>query len=316
MFMDSLSPIILFVYNRLDHTRKTVEALKKNEFASDSVLYVFADGPKTSATPEQINKVNEVQEYIKNIEGFKEVHTEISVKNKGLANSVIAGVTKVVNQYGKVIVVEDDIVTHPFFLRFMNDCLNTYKDRHDIFMIGGYSRGLRMPWFYKKDIYAVHRSCSWGWATWKDRWALADWNVSDYSLMCQDISLQKKFNRGGNDMFPMLKAQMQGKIDSWAIRWDYCMYKHDALCVIPVKSMCYNIGFDGSGVHCGTIDPKEVHIEMYSAKLYDVKLPLDIRTSYLVQKRFKALFSKKESLTVKYIYKKFRQYAYNLYKKV
>lgn len=280
-----LAPIILFVYNRLWHTRQTVEALQKNELVTESELYVFCDGPKESATDEQREKVHEVQEYVQSITGFKKLHIKVQESNMGLANSVINGVTEVVEKYGKVIVVEDDIVTHPFFLRFMNDCLNVYEDRLDIFMIGGYNPNIKFPSKYKDDLYVVHRSCSWGWATWRNRWILADWNVSDYYLMCENQSLQNRFNRGGGDMFPMLKAQMDGKIDSWAIRWDYSMYKHDALCVRPVKSLCSNCGLDGSGVHCGFL-PDNYTAPLYASNDYKFHFNKNVTINSKIAKEF------------------------------
>lgn len=283
-----LAPIILFVYNRKSHTAKTVEALKKNFFAKESVLYVFCDGPKSDATDTQLARVSEVQEFVQHISGFKEVHIERSDINKGLANSVIDGVTKVIKQYGKAIIVEDDIITTPHFLRFMNECLDVYADRHDIFMIGGFNYPFEMPKGYSEDIYVVHRSCTWGWATWKDRWDLADWNVNDYDLMCNNKNLRRRFNRGGRDMFPMLEAQMEGKIDSWGIRWDYSMYKNDGLCVHPVNSLCTNIGFDGSGVHCG-ISQESLNAELYKSNNYSLKLNWGIEIDKKLEKRF-ALF--------------------------
>jgi len=283
-----LVPIILFVYNRLEHTKKTVDALKKNEFASESVLYVFSDGAKEDATEEQKNKIREIRNYIHTITGFKELIIEEAPKNKGLANSVIYGVTKVINKHGKAIVVEDDIVTHPFFLRFMNECLDKYEDRKDIFMIGGYNMAFKFPWWYWKDIYVVHRSCSWGWATWKSRWDLADWSVSDYSIMCQDINLQNKFNRGGNDMFPMLKSQMNGKIDSWAIRWDYSLYKHDAVCIRPVRTLVTNNGMDGTGIHCKQTDDKTA--KPYNKLTYEIKLYKRLKVYTSIEQAFKNTF--------------------------
>ena len=283
-----LAPIILFVYNRPEHTKKTVDALKKNEFASESVLYVFSDGAKEEATEEQKNKIREIRNYIHTITGFKELIIEEAPKNKGLANSVIYGVTKVINTHGKAIVVEDDIVTHPFFLRFMNECLDKYEDRRDIFMIGGYNMAFEFPWWYWKDIYVVHRSCSWGWATWKSCWDLADWSVSDYSIMCQDINLQNKFNRGGNDMFPMLTAQMNGKIDSWAIRWDYSLYKHDAVCIRPVRTLVTNNGLDGTGIHCKQTDDKTA--KPYNKLTYEIKLYKRLKVYTSIEQAFKNTF--------------------------
>lgn len=280
-----LAPIILFVYNRPDHTRQTVEALQKNEFAKESVLYVFSDGPKENATQEQLEKIQEVRKYIHSINGFKSIHIEESENNKGLANSIIFGVTKIVNEYGRVIVLEDDIVTHPFFLNYMNDCLNAYQLKTEIFMIGGFGRNLRFPKGYKRDVYMVHRSNSWGWATWKDRWAKADWDVSDFSKMSNDSVEIAKFNRGGTDMFPMLKMQMDGEINSWAIRWDYCLYKNDAYCVNPVVTFCENVGFDGSGVHCGEL-ARPIVAPMYSKSHYDFEIVPDIKPNMRIEKEF------------------------------
>lgn len=285
-----LSPIILFVYNRLSHTQKVVEALQRNELADESVLYVFCDGPKENATEEQKDKVAEVQAFSQTITGFKEIHIEISKTNKGLANSVISGVTKIINQYGKAIVVEDDIVTHPFFLRYMNDCLETYIDRQDIYMIGGYNCNINIPDSYNEDIYVVHRACTWGWATWKSRWLQADWTVRDYRMMCDNVTLQDRFNRGGEDMFPLLRAQMEGMIDSWAIRWDYTMYKHDGLCVRPIRTLCHNCGFDGSGVHCGCM-PCNFTAPLYDSNCYNITLYKEVSLNNRIAKEFSFFYA-------------------------
>lgn len=289
-----LAPIILFVYNRPEHTKKTVDALKKNEFASESVLYVFSDGAKEDATEEQKNKIREIRNYIHTITGFKELIIEEAPKNKGLANSVIYGVTKVINKHGKAIVVEDDIVTHPFFLRFMNECLDNYKDRDDIFMIGGYNQRFNFPWWYRKDIYLAHRVCSWGWATWKSRWDKADWAVEEYSFMCKNPKKQTLFNRGGEDLFPMLTAQMDGKIDSWAIRWEYSLYKFNAVCIRPRFSFVVNCGFDGSGVHCGKVRDN-YSADMYNRKKYCISLPINIRTHKAIEIVFRNTISPVEN---------------------
>lgn len=306
----TLAPIILFVYNRPKHTQKTVEALLRNELASDSILYVFADGLKPDASSEQQEKLRAVRSYIHSISGFKKIIINEAQSNRGLANSVIAGVTKVINEYGKVIVVEDDIVTHRYFLRFMNDCLDTYSFRNDVFMIGGFSVNINFPWWYRKDIYATYRSCSWGWATWKDKWAQADWNISDYSSFVNNSFRINRFNRGGDDMYPMLKAQMEGKIDSWAIRWDYCMTLHNAVCVRPVKTLCTNYGMDGSGVHCGKVN-KIMNNEIYSEGEYLLKLDETIKPSKIISRRFKNFYSDAPSYFVRN-YVLFRHYIHIL----
>lgn len=248
-----LSPIILFVYNRPWHTEQTVEALKKNELASESDLFIFSDGPKI----ENDENVRKVREYIKTVDGFKSVKIIEREKNLGLANSVIAGVTEIVNKFGKVIVLEDDLVTSKYFLKFMNEALEFFKDREDIFSISGYSYPpsiMKIPGFYKHDVYLSYRFGSWGWASWIDRWNKVDWEIKDYEQFKKDNKMNADFNRGGSDMSDMLISQMEGKIDSWAIRFDYAHFKNNCYNIRPVKSLVKNIGFDGSGVHCGTAD--------------------------------------------------------------
>lgn len=295
---NNLAPVILFVYNRLDHTRQTVEALQKNELAAESTLYVFADGAKEDATDEQREKVQDVRNYIHSITGFKEIIIVEAPMNKGLANSVIAGVTKVINDYGKVIVVEDDIVTHKYFLRFMNEMLDTFENDNRIFSIGGFNYGFNIPKTYCHDIYMVHRAESWGWATWKDRWNKADWNVSDFYEFSSNSDLINQFNRGGNDMFPMLQSQMDGRIDSWAIRWDYCLYKHNAYCIRPKMSFVNNIGFDNSGAHCGPVSDGFT-AQYYSKSNYSVNIPKHLLPSKIIARRFK-LFQ--EGIVVNWIW--------------
>ncbi len=249
----SLAPIILFVYNRPWHTKQTVEALQKNELASDSELFIYSDGPKDTEGSQAA--VVEVRNYLKSVDGFRKITITESPKNLGLAASVIRGVSEVVNEYGRVIVLEDDLITAPSFLKFMNEALAFYKDIPRIFSITGYNlppNVMKIPKYYSHDIYFNPRAHSWGWATWKDRWEKADWKVSVYDDFINNQESIAEFNLGGNDLTQMLSLQMAGKIDSWAIRWCFAQFLQDAYAVYPVQSLVKNIGFDGSGVHCNT----------------------------------------------------------------
>ena len=248
--MREKAPIILFVYNRPWHTQQTVEALQKNDLALESDLFIFADGAKTGND----EKVNEVRKYIKTITGFKSVTIFEKEKNCGLANSVIAGVTEIIKKFGNVVVMEDDLVTSKYFLKFMNEALDFFENDEQIFSVSGYTypaKTMEIPRNYKHDIYLSYRHGSWGWGTWKDRWNGVDWKVNDFKEFCKNPRLQKAFNRGGADMSGMLKNQMKGKIDSWAIRVDYSLFKQNKFNIRPVKSLVTNIGFDNSGTHTG-----------------------------------------------------------------
>jgi hypothetical protein len=242
------APIALFVYNRPAHTRRTVEALRANHLARQSDLFIFADAAKTEAGAAA---VADVRRFIHALDGFKSVTLIERQTNAGLSASVISGVTRLCEQHGRVIAVEDDLLTAPDFLTFMNLALDQYADDAGIYSVSGYNFGVNSAGDYPYDAFCSYRSSSWGWGTWKDRWEKADWSVSDYESFFRDKIQRRLFDRGGDDLSWMLDLQMAGRIDSWSIRWDYVHFKHGALALSPVTPRVYNIGLDGSGVHCG-----------------------------------------------------------------
>lgn len=239
-------PVVLFVYNRPLHTRKTIEALQRNDLADKTSLYVFADGPRYDADRESVDTTREI---IRGISGFNNVEIVERDQNLGLANSVISGVTEVIQQHGEVIVVEDDLISSTGFLHFMNQALSHYRHEPQVFSVSGFSFPVEKPIGYQYDAYCSYRSMSWSWGTWLDRWQQADWEVRDFSSFAGNRHSTQAFNRGGEDLSDLLRLQMQGRIDSWSIIWDYTHYKHDAFCLCPTVSKIVNIGFDGSGVH-------------------------------------------------------------------
>lgn len=257
--MKKLSPICLFTYARLDETKKTVQALQANYLAKQSDLFVFSDGPRNdSAKP----KVEAVRDYLKTIKGFKTVSVLESSYNRGLADSIINGVSKIIEKYEKVIVVEDDLITSFNFLDFMNQALTFYEKNPKIFSISGYSFDLPSLKDFSKDFYLGYRASSWGWGTWRDQWKKVDWGVRDYSSFKWNPLQQVSFMRGGSDMPRMLKNQMRGKIDSWAIRWCYQQFKNEQFSIFPSRSKIQNIGFGADATHTfcnkrflSTLDP-------------------------------------------------------------
>ncbi len=305
-----LAPIILFVYNRPEHTRKTVEALLKNEFASESELYIFADGPKNDAGDELIGRIRDVRTYIRGIIGFKELNIIEQNHNVGLDTSIINGVTQVLQKHGRCIIVEDDIVTHPWFLRYMNECLEKYKQDERIYMIGGHNVRMKIPWWYRKDVFLVHRGCSWGWATWKDRWETIDWTMQGYDNFLKDEKQQKLFCRGGDDMLPMLIEQMQNEVPAWDIRFCYTLMKKDSYVLLPVKSLVLNYGFDGSGEHCGILDPKTITADLPGGKEYDMTFPVKIEPEYFMQRNFKKFCSRQEDSVLHKYFNLIHHYAH------
>lgn len=251
------APIVLFTFNRLEHTKKTIEALKKNTLAKQSDLIIFSDGPRNKDEEQVI--VN-VRDYLHTIDGFKSTTIIESDINKGLAKSVIEGVSSIINEFGKVVVLEDDLVTSKYFLEYMNNALVTYQKRDDIWSISGYTPNIQIPDSYEESVYLIRRGASWGWATWKDRWNLNDWEIKDYDEFKKNKKMIREFNLAGNDMAPMLNDQMEGRINSWAIRWGYNQFRLNKWTVYPIKSYVKNIGNDLSGTHTSITNKYNVNL--------------------------------------------------------
>lgn len=280
------APIIVFAYNRPDHLNKTLTALTKNKEAKESDLFIFVDGPK-SHTEKEKNKA--VYAVAKQYESgfFKKVIIRKSNENKGLAKSVITGVDEIINQYGKVIVTEDDAVCSSVYLAFMNDALDYYEDKAQIWSIGGYTVPIKIPENYFSDVIATQRSSSYAWATWKDRWEKIDWNVEDYVSFRWNFFARRNFNKWGQDRSSMLDDQMNGRVNSWAIRFDYAMYKNGMFNILPKQSLIKNIGHDGSGTHStvdtSANDPFAVEISEYCReyRFENVVTVDDIKNEYI-----------------------------------
>lgn len=241
-----LAPIALFVYNRLDHAQQTVNALQKNVLANESELFIYSDSAKNENAQEKVNKV---REYIKTIDGFKQVTVIERKENWGLANSIIDGVTNIINKYGKIIVLEDDLVTSPFFLKFMNEALNMYEHEKKVWEVGGYV----YPIEYKSNeqSYFLPITTSWGWATWKDRWQFFERNPEKLiqNFTKEDI---KKFNcDNSTDLWSQVLSNEKGDLYTWAIFWYANVFQNNGLVLHPYKSIVTNIGLDGSGENCG-----------------------------------------------------------------
>ncbi|WP_229219099.1 glycosyltransferase [Dyadobacter sediminis] len=242
----NLAPVVLFCYNRPWHLRQTIESLQLNLLASQSELIIYSDGPKL---PPDEPFIADIRNYIADLKGFKSVKVIAAEKNNGLAKSVIKGVSDVLEKYEKIIVLEDDMLTTPDFLTFMNEALHIYQERKDIFSVTAYSPPIEVPAAYRHDLYLAPRASSWGWGTWKSRWQHADWDVNDFDSLKKDPGKKQAFTQGGEDLWPMLAKQQLGTIDSWAIRWTYSQFKNSAYGVYPVKSKIKNIGTDGSGTN-------------------------------------------------------------------
>jgi Glycosyl transferase family 2 len=245
----NVAPIAMFVYNRLHHTRQSIEALAGNELASDSELFVFSDGPRTDADGE---KVESLRSYLKTIKGFKSVTVVEREKNLGCAQSIITGVTEIVNRYGWIIVVEDDIVTAPFFLRYMNEALEFYRDEEKVVCIHGYLYPVRKK---LPETFFLRGADIWGWGTWKRGWNLYEPDGKKLLTELRERNLTREFNFDDSfDFTQMLERQGEGSIDTWDIQWYASAFLLGKLTLYPGRSLVRNIGTDNSGTHSGSTD--------------------------------------------------------------
>ena len=240
------APILLFVYNRPEHTRRVIESLKANAEAADSELFIYAAQARSET---DIQQVSEVRRLIRSTDGFKQVTVIEREKNWGLARNVIDGVTTQVNAHGRVIVLEDDLVVAPHFLRFMNDALEMYKNEEKVGHIQAcdFTKDPSLP-----DTFLIRWTGSWGWATWERAWKHFNPDGKELLSRLEERHLTRYFDFNGNYPFTrMLRRQIAGKNNSWAIRWNASLFLDGILSLNVGKSLVQNTGFDGSGTNCG-----------------------------------------------------------------
>jgi hypothetical protein len=239
------APIALFVYNRPGHTRQTVEALLANTVANQTPLHVFSDAPRNETAS---LAVAEVRSYIRSIAGFKSVAILERETNFGLACSIIDGVTRLCEERGRVIVMEDDLITAPHFLSYMNDALARYEKEDQVMQISGHI--FPVPEFtQKEEALFLPFVTSWGWGTWARAWRYFDPLAQGREKISGDSALRNRFNLDGHfDYSTMLEQQMSGKVDSWAIRWYLSVFLRNGVTLFPPQSLVKNIGLD-SGTH-------------------------------------------------------------------
>lgn len=251
----ALAPIALFTYNRPTHTSQTLKSLMKNGLAKESELFIFSDGPKENASPEERKSIEVVREIIRKEKWCKTVHYIEAKSNKGLAESIISGVSTIVNKYGKVIVLEDDMLCSNFFLQFMNEALTMYEQEEKVMGISGYvvPASAELP-----QTFFIKGADCWGWGTWQRSWSLFERDGEKLLSELKKKKLTAEFDFDNSYPYTqMLVDQIEKKNDSWAIRWYASAFLMEKYFLFPGKSFIRNIGNDGSGFHqlnSGTFD--------------------------------------------------------------
>ena len=283
-FIDTLAPIVLFTYNRLDHTQKTVEALKKNIYAKDSNLIIYSDAAKTS---ESIEMVAQVRKYLYTIKGFKAVEIIERHENWGLARNIIDGVTKIVNEYGKIIVLEDDIITSKYFLKYMNDALEIYKHEKQVIQISGYMYPMEKTEL--PEVFFMDRPDCWGWATWKHQWSLFE---RDPKKLMKQFTKKDiyEFNCSGTfDFWKQVVDNYEGRLYTWAVFFQAVSFKNKKLTLYPKISLTHNIGTDASGENCELTNRFDAIISEEAVVKYPLDIYCDIVAENFLQQYYKKI---------------------------
>lgn len=243
--MRDLAPIIIFTYNRPQHTRRMLQALENAELAQKSEIFIFLDGAKNAQAVEQVNKVRAI---IAEPWNFKKVTICQRDRNVGLAQNIISGVTEIINQYGKVIVLEDDLEIAKVGLRYFNDALDAYEEENRVMEISGYmypvSNSDKLP-----EAFFFRVANSWGWATWRRAWEHFNPNIDELTANFSKLDIKRFSVDHSENFWKQVKQFKAGKINSWAIRWYLSIFNRDGLVLYPRDSMIQNIGTDGSGTH-------------------------------------------------------------------
>lgn len=277
------APIALFVYNRPDHTRQTVEALRKNGLASASDLIIFSDGPRDQTAE---RAVAEVRSYIRSISGFKSVRIVERSENFGLSRSIISGVSEIMASHGRAIVLEDDLVTSPYFLEYMNDALDEYESDARVGSVHGYIYPVKKP---LPETFFLRGADCWGWATWKRAWDTFEADGAKLLHALETRGLMRGFDlEGAFGYSSMLKRQVAGLTDSWAIRWHASAYLSSMLTLYPGTSLVDNIGQDSSGTHKGAASYKYESLEARKIRVGGIPVEENVVARAVVIDYFKS----------------------------
>lgn len=279
-----LAPIALSAYSRVKHIQQTVDALAANDLADQSDLYVFSDAPR----PGDEAIVAEMRNFLDSITGFKNV-TIIKRETNNRAFNNRDGIRQLLSKYGKMIFLEEDIVTAPGFLKFINQGLNVYEKREDVFAVCGYTPPIRMPKDYADDIFLCPRFSAWGYGFWKNSFDQIIFDREQYRRLLKDKSRLNQFRKNGEDLVSLLAKEADERIDAMDVKIFFTQFIYQSYVVCPVRSLTLNTGFDGTGIHCGTT--KRYDVDLWK-QIREFKTPLDIQPDNRINRKLYLFRSK------------------------
>jgi glycosyltransferase involved in cell wall biosynthesis len=290
----ALAPVVIFAYNRPKHLQQTLEALSLNVLASETELRIYIDGSKENASDEQTKKIEEVRHIANNISWSKSLSVFESPINKGLSASVIHGVTETLDLFGKVIVLEDDMISDKWFLTFLNEALTQYEAKTDVACVSGYIYPVtsKLP-----ETFFLQGADCWGWGTWKRAWQELNTNGAELLQELEKEQLTRHFDFDGSYAYTqMLRDQIQKKNNSWAILWYASAYLKNRFTLYPSHSLIHNTGIDGSGTHNERSDKFDVQLKHQKIMVANGNVQEDKEARKIVTEYFRSLHQKHRGL--------------------
>lgn len=311
---NNYAPIIIFAYNRTDCLKNLLQSLEHNDKTEDMELFIFIDIPLLNDKKNikrNVEVIDFVDDYKDRSKKFKTIQVVVAKEHKGLAKSIITGVSKVINRYGKAIVLEDDLIVSSDFLDYMQRGLNFYEDNRKVWAVAAHTLAMKELKYYKKDVFLAPRPESWGWGTWKDRWNRTDWEVKTYKRFKKDYIGQFLFNLGGNDLCKMLKMQMKDEaFDSWVIRWGYQQFLERKYTVYPRESRVIHCGNDDRSTHGPAISTQPLRKD-YKKCIFE-----NIKVNYLLLLGFRRVNSESFNRMMRRIFRTLIAKGKNLLKRI
>ena len=301
------APIVLFAFNRPDHTRQTLTALEQNHLADSSLLFIFIDGPKADFAKEQLERINAVKAVAQEKQWCSEVKIIESIANKGLAASVTEGVTEVVNQFGRVIVLEDDLLPDRWFLKFMNDALAVYENESKVVSIAGYMHPVTKP---LPSSFLLKATDCWGWATWKRGWDIFENDGNKLLMKLVSDNLTSDFDFYSSYPYvQMLKDQIAKRNNSWAILWYASTFLEKKYTLYPGHSLIRNIGFDGSGTHSGIRTAYDVNLLHKELKVEKLEIEENKEAKKIIAEYFRKIHQTPRDVFLKRVFNRLREFS-------
>lgn len=292
--MSQVLPVAIFAYNRPRHVSQLFESLSKCARLDECTIYVYCDGPKV---PEHIANVNAsrqvVHEFASRLDNVRAVERE---QNMGLAHSIVAGITELCAQYGRVIVLEDDFILHPTFLDFMLQSLDRYADDDRVAQIAGFTFAAKTT-DPSVDSFFLPLVSAWGWATWKRAWDWFSWDLqSALTALNSDSELLARFNlNGAYPFYETLRNTANGKIDTWDIQWYWQTFHREKLTLYPRHSLVWQNGFDENATHTTAIWPgmqAPLEIFMQNQLHNPISFPASVESDRIAFESQKKIFAR------------------------